>query len=530
MVDGPESPDDGTMSNEPTPDTPDADEPASSDVDPTVVESSDTPPAVDTGADPTIDVMSDRSDADQPVVDDDDPDPAIDSDPDGETRSDEFQDADPTIDVMSDLPPEPDPEPLGEPAATATGGPGGGSGEAYVPPQPAPPYVAAPPVRRLVRDPYSRLGGVCSGIAHHTGVDVSLVRLGFVLATFFSGIGLILYLLAWLIVPRAEYWPPAPYEAGRSGGSLLEGRQLAYGLLAIGIILVIFSGAGGFARMLVSVGLVGAGIWMLVQPQSESKASAPTVDGPPAPPTGTPIATTMPTASANPAGTPVDSTAVPVVDDVTGVVPSTWQPAPGDVGPDTSVDDVTSSFIGSDASTTATAASVGQAIPPGPIKTVYVPSPVPPRRRRVWPIFLILALLIIPLLAIAGAIIFVAVADEEFAETDVLITPQSVEEIPGRIDEGAGTITLDLTELDVTDFPATAAAVQEVEIDLNAGEVVVDLPPDFPVTVDASAGAGEITVLDRYEEGIRPRITADDADAVLELDIRVGVGSISVDD
>ncbi len=460
MVETAGSRDDGIMSNEPTPDTPDADDSASTPVDPTTPPSSDVPATG--GADPTVDVMSRFTPEDDPT---------------------EPLDADPAAE-----------DPVADPAASATDS-GGGPGEGYVPPQP-PPYAAVPPVRRLVRDPYSRLGGVCSGIAHHTGVDVSLVRLGFVLATLFSGIGLILYLLAWLIVPRAEYWPPAPYEAGASGGSLLEGRRLAYGLLAIGIVLVIFSGAGGFARMLVSVALVGAGIWLLVQPQSRSDTA----------PTG-----------------------VPVGGNDTAAVPATWRPSPGHVGPDTSGDEAAGPPPGpvdagySEAGTSTTP-------PPNEVRTVYVPSPVPPRRRRIWPLLLIFSILLIPVVAIIGAIAFLVGFDQEFSEADVLIAPATAADIPGRIDEGAGTITLDLTALDIDDFADTSGSPREIEIDLNAGEVTVDLPRDFPVAVDASAGAGEINVGDRYEEGIRPRITTDDPDAVLELDIRVGVGSISVDD
>ena len=460
------------MSNEPTPDTPDADDSVSTPVDPSPMESSGPSPAGE--ADPTVDVMSDFTSADG---DDEDSD-----------------------------------QPAEELAATS---PGGG----YVPPQP-PPYAMVPPVRRLVRDPYSRLGGVCSGIAHHTGVDVSLVRLGFVLATLFSGIGLILYLLAWLIVPRAEYWPPAPYEAGSTGGSLLQGRQLAYGLLAIGIILVIFSGAGGFARMLVSVGLVGAGIYLLVQPQSAATSSASAAAGgsvPPVPPTPGSTSTVPPTPGSA-------STAA------TGSVPATWQPAPGDVGPDTSGDELASPLPGQVRTESFTAVSSGSALPPAPVKTVYVPSPVPPRRRRIWPFLLIFGLLLIPVVAVVGGIAFLVASDQNFSEADVTITPATAAEIPGRIDEGAGTITLDLTNLDVDDFADTNGTLQEVEIDLNAGEVNVDLPQDFPVTVDASASAGDITVLGRREDGIRPRITAEDDDAVLAFDIRIGVGSISVND
>ncbi len=466
----------GSMSNEPTPEFPDRDGPDNAD---------------EVSADPTVfdDVADDATDDAEFATPEWDDDVFTGQGHDDEIYTDPMF-SDPMTDSFDD-----------------TAGTGG-----YVPPE-APPYVAAPPVRRLVRDPYSRLGGVSSGIAHHTGVDVSLVRLGFVIATFFSGIGLILYLLAWLIVPRAEYWPPAPYEAG-SGGSVMEGKQLAYGLLAVGILMVIFTGGGGFARLLVSVGLVGAGIWMLVQPSS---------DGGTGPRSGS-----TPPGSAVPGSRPVPATNADLSDHDVDLpadgVPATWQPSPGEVGPDITGDDLTSSLPGADWATS-TASTVASA----PVKTVYVPSPVPPRRRRIWPLLLLGAVVFVPIVAIGSLITVVALNEDGFSDADVLVEPLTPPDIPGRIDEGAGAITLDLRNLSLDDFADADGSPQEVEIDLNAGEVIVELPADLPVVVDASAGAGEINVGDENDEGIRPRVSTSDDDAVLELDIRVGVGSITVD-
>jgi signal transduction histidine kinase len=43
--------------------------------------------------------------------------------------------------------------------------------------------------------------GICGGISEATGLDVSLVRIGFVLLTLGSGAGILAYALAWLFVP-----------------------------------------------------------------------------------------------------------------------------------------------------------------------------------------------------------------------------------------------------------------------------------------------------------------------------------------
>jgi signal transduction histidine kinase len=45
------------------------------------------------------------------------------------------------------------------------------------------------------------VAGVCGGISAATGIDVTLVRIGFALLTLGSGTGILIYTLAWLFVP-----------------------------------------------------------------------------------------------------------------------------------------------------------------------------------------------------------------------------------------------------------------------------------------------------------------------------------------
>jgi phage shock protein C len=77
-------------------------------------------------------------------------------------------------------------------------------GAAVVPPLPREP-------NRLVRLPSEgRLAGVCAGLAAYLDVDVTLVRLGWVILTIFPGAligGLVAYLVAWLIMPEGTATP-----------------------------------------------------------------------------------------------------------------------------------------------------------------------------------------------------------------------------------------------------------------------------------------------------------------------------------
>jgi len=45
------------------------------------------------------------------------------------------------------------------------------------------------------------LGGVCGGLSACTGIDVTIVRIGFVLLSIASGVMVLVYALAWLLVP-----------------------------------------------------------------------------------------------------------------------------------------------------------------------------------------------------------------------------------------------------------------------------------------------------------------------------------------
>ncbi|HXT91525.1 MAG TPA: PspC domain-containing protein [Trebonia sp.] len=66
--------------------------------------------------------------------------------------------------------------------------------------------------KRLLRRREGRMvAGVCVGLAAYFGIDVNLVRLGFGVFTVFYGLGALIYLIAWVILP----------DEGK-GGSILE--------------------------------------------------------------------------------------------------------------------------------------------------------------------------------------------------------------------------------------------------------------------------------------------------------------------
>jgi phage shock protein C len=57
--------------------------------------------------------------------------------------------------------------------------------------------------KRLYRIQDGRLvAGVCAGLAAYFGIDPTLVRVGFVVLTAFGGLGALLYLGAWVVIPE----------------------------------------------------------------------------------------------------------------------------------------------------------------------------------------------------------------------------------------------------------------------------------------------------------------------------------------
>jgi phage shock protein PspC (stress-responsive transcriptional regulator) len=96
------------------------------------------------------------------------------------------------------------------------------------------PYPPQP--RRLMRDPSKKLiGGVCSGLAKYLNMDVTLVRILTVVISLFTGVPIVLYLIALFVMPEEGTTPPQPphvngpqpgaYDAGFGG----QGSQPAYG-------------------------------------------------------------------------------------------------------------------------------------------------------------------------------------------------------------------------------------------------------------------------------------------------------------
>jgi hypothetical protein len=130
-----------------------------------------------------------------------------------------------------------------------------------------------------------------------------------------------------------------------------------------------------------------------------------------------------------------------------------------------------------------------------------------------------IALAIVALVVAVPSPAALSAGDRTIAVTDVA-------DLDDRYGLGAGTMTLDLRDLDLP--PGTT----EVRAGVNLGELVVVVPPDATVTGEGRVFLGEVAHFERTSGGVAPRVAfsepGDDADRILDLRLRVGLGQIEV--
>lgn len=123
--------------------------------------------------------------------------------------------------------------------------------------------VAPPQTQeRLYRsDTQKVVAGVCGGLGDYFRVDPIWFRLGFVLLTLAGGSGILIYLLMWLIVPRAPRdYTPTGSTRGRVNGTAVIGVVL----LLAGTIALFNTIAPWMGQIFWPVILVVAGLALLM--------------------------------------------------------------------------------------------------------------------------------------------------------------------------------------------------------------------------------------------------------------------------
>jgi phage shock protein PspC (stress-responsive transcriptional regulator) len=133
--------------------------------------------------------------------------------------------------------------------------------------------------RRLVRSRDDKvIAGVAGGVAATLGIETVLVRIAFVVLVFFGGLGALLYVLGWLLIPAAGAEESIGLAAARRPSGLASYLGMAMVILAVGILATTFSRPG----VVWAVALIAFGVYLFQQRQEQPPAARPA--GPQVPP------------------------------------------------------------------------------------------------------------------------------------------------------------------------------------------------------------------------------------------------------
>jgi phage shock protein C len=70
--------------------------------------------------------------------------------------------------------------------------------------------------RRLIRPRLGRkIAGVCLGFSEYFDIDVTVIRIVWLVTVFMTGFGLIPYIIAWIVMPEEPLLISAPVNAQR---------------------------------------------------------------------------------------------------------------------------------------------------------------------------------------------------------------------------------------------------------------------------------------------------------------------------
>jgi phage shock protein C len=135
--------------------------------------------------------------------------------------------------------------------------PGEHAEPAASPPPPPPP--GGPQAERLLRRSSDDkvLAGVCGGLGRHLGVDPVLLRIAAVVLALANGLGVIAYVIAWIVIPEERAGQPV---AGARPPRQETGRLVLGGsLVVLGLVLLLDRLAPDLQRLFWPLAVVAAG-------------------------------------------------------------------------------------------------------------------------------------------------------------------------------------------------------------------------------------------------------------------------------
>jgi phage shock protein PspC (stress-responsive transcriptional regulator) len=383
--------------------------------------------------------------------------------------------------------------------------------------------------------------GVCGGLGEHFGINVWWFRWAFIILAFFGLAGIALYILAWLLIPRAD-------STGSIAGGWFDDLDLSdagtlFGVVLIGVAALIVATnvfhVSGAVFIAVAVGAVGFLLYRGdLRPPVKVTITKDDDPGPGEPP---PTSDELPDSSEDESDiTPAAGTAVGAAASVTAAsvatkppkTPKEKKPRP----PKSMLGRLTMAVMLIGLSSMAiveladfahfepfeyAAVALG-IVAVGLLIGAWI-------GRAYW--LIVIGLLIAPVLFFSS--LLPNVADWSIGDPDFL--PTSAADVADSYDLGVGQLTIDLTQLTAEEF----AEVGEIEAEVGLGQLVVRLPSDIGATVDAEVGVGAVTgghvfgssMLNSFEYsgvGVEQVFTIGSPPHDLRLNLEVGMGQIRI--
>ncbi len=339
------------------------------------------------------------------------------------------------------------------------------------------------------------VAGIAGGLGDYFGIDPVIVRIGFIVLTFVGGVGPVIYLVSWLIVPLGDSGSILA-NALRSGAPRRFRNLAGIGLIAVGLAISAVLSRNLFEVIervsstapYLALALIVAGIGLVFWP----RRSAPPLDTP-----------------AEPLAPPTENT-VPPPPSAAG---SEWPGVNlGDEPDEPRVNwrnrraERRSQRRGQSTVTFLTFAALlmltGGAIlldrldmervllgeffavallvvAVGLLVSVFV--------GRNWPLIVLGVLLLVPLVVFSGR-------DTSWWSGfgDVETVPEDISALDRDVKHGIGNLVVDLRSLDRDSLRSTGRASIDHDVHLTAGEVTIKVPADLRVRTNARIGAGTL--------------------------------------
>jgi phage shock protein PspC (stress-responsive transcriptional regulator) len=373
-------------------------------------------------------------------------------------------------------------------------------------------------LRRSITD--RKVAGVAGGLGRWLDVDPTILRVLFVVLTFFGGAGLLLYGVAWLVVPQDGTHQGTVPTGDSVRNAVLIGAVVLAALVALGADSL---DGGFFPWPLFVIGLVLAGV-LLGRDNRRARGVPPTPPPTAPPPTGWSASAYAPPQSGGTEPTVVlekQPAWYPPVAPPPLPPPPPRRTGPLLFGPALALVALGLGVLGLyDATGGAVSAAAYPALALALVGLLLVVGAFVGRPG---------GLVLLGLVA-AVALLFSAVVDPAYdGPRELELHPTSGAVLDGTYHVPSGRIELDLTEVG---DPATLDG-RTFDLSVGAGEVVVVVPRSVEVVYDVAVDfGGQVDVLGRTSDGWSPELSGTvgpvDPDASLTLNLAADFGHLEV--